>query len=250
MNKINWHIGCSGFHYRDWKEIFYPPDIPQKKWFEYYSSRFDTLELNVTFYRFPQLKFLQNWYNNSPASFRFAVKAPRLITHYKQFKDCERLLDDFYTTTQQGLKDKLGTILFQLSPQFHYTDDRLELIINNMRKEFKNTIEFRHESWWNEKAYKRLKKEKLIFCGISHPTLPDDAIVTNQTAYYRFHGVPKLYYSSYKNAILKKIADSLAGNETVKEIFIYFNNTATIGAIKNAVWIKKYIKPLKSETVV
>lgn len=242
MDKIKWHIGCSGFHYRDWKEIFYPPDIPQKKWFEYYSSKFDTLELNVTFYRFPQLKFLETWYNNSPAAFRFAVKAPRLITHYKQFRDCERLLNDFYTSIEKGLKEKLGVVLFQLPPQFHYTEERLDLIITSIKKEFSNTVEFRHLSWWNQKVYNRLKKEKIIFCGISHPTLPDDAIVTNQTAYYRFHGVPKLYYSSYKKAMLKKIADILASNKTVKEVYIYFNNTATIGAIENAIWIKKYVQ--------
>lgn len=239
---MNWHIGCSGFHYRDWKEIFYPPDVPQKKWFEYYSSKFDTLELNVTFYRFPQLKFLQTWYKNSPAAFSFSVKAPRLITHYKQFRDCERLLNDFYNSIEQGFKEKLGVVLFQLPPQFYYTDERLDLIIANMKKEFSNTVEFRHESWWNEKVYKRLKKEKIIFCGISHPTLPDDAIVTGQTAYYRFHGAPKLYYSSYKKAMLKKIADSFAANKTVKEAFIYFNNTATVAAIENAIWLKNYVQ--------
>ena len=242
MNRIKWHIGCSGFHYRDWKEIFYPPDIPQKKWFEYYASRFDTLELNVTFYQFPQLKFLQTWFNNSPDGFSFSVKAPRLITHFKKFSECERLLDDFYTTIHQGLKDKLGSVLFQLPGQFYYTDDRLELIINSMRKEFRNSLEFRHESWWTEKVYKRLKMEKLIFCGINHPALPDDAIATNKTAYYRFHGVPELYYSSYKRVVLKKIADSLSGNKTVREAFIYFNNTATIAAIDNAVWLKKYVQ--------
>ena len=244
MNKIRWHIGCSGFHYRDWKGIFYPVDIPQKKWFEYYSSKFDTLELNVTFYRFPQLKFLQNWYDNSPAAFRFAVKAPRLITHYKQFKDCERLLHDFYTTTEQGLRDKLGAVLFQFSPRFNYTPERLDLIIRNLRKEFTNTIEFRHESWWRETVNKKLRKEKIIFSGISHPALPDHPVVTNKVAYYRFHGVPKLYYSAYKQDVLKRIADNLAADKTVEEAFIYFNNTATIGAIKNAVWIKKYIKRL------
>ena len=242
MNKIRWHIGCSGFHYRDWKEVFYPLDLPQRKWFEYYSSRFDTLELNVTFYRFPQLKFLQTWYDSSPDHFSFAVKAPRLITHYKQFKDCERLLGDFYTTTEQGLKGKLGAVLFQLPPQFYYTPERLDLIVRNLRKEFTNTVEFRHESWWQEAVYQRLKKEKIIFCGISHPSLPDDAIVTGKTAYYRFHGVPKLYYSGYKRVTLKKIAEGLACNKVMKEAFIYFNNTATIGAIENAVWLKKYVQ--------
>jgi len=240
MNKIKWHIGCSGFHYRDWKGVFYPTGIPQRKWFDYYSSQFDTLELNVTFYRFPQVKFLQNWYNISPAAFSFAVKAPRLITHYKQFNDCERLLDDFYTTTELGLKDKLGTILFQLPPKFHYTVERLDLLIRSMRKNFTNTVEFRHESWWTKDVFKMLKKEKIIFSGISYPKLPDEVVVTNKTAYYRFHGIPKLYYSSYTQASLKKVADDIKNSKTVKEAFIFFNNTATIAAIKNAVWIRKY----------
>ena len=241
---MKWHIGCSGFHYRDWKGIFYPSNIPQKGWFEFYSSQFDTLELNVTFYRFPQVKFLQNWYTISPDTFSFAVKAPRLITHFKQFRDCERLLNDFYNTTQEGLKDKLGAVLFQVPPQFNYTPERLDLILNNMRKGITNTIEFRHPSWWTDEVYKRLKKEKILFSGISHPTLPDDAIVTNTTAYYRFHGVPKLYYSSYKQSMLKRIAENLANNKTVKAAYVYFNNTATPGAIENAVWLKQFIKKI------
>jgi len=244
MNHVNWHIGCSGFHYREWREVFYPADIPQRKWFQHYSSRFDTLELNVTFYRFPQPKFLETWYNDSPAGFTFAVKVPRLITHFKQLKDCERMLDDFYNSIRDGLKEKLGTVLFQLPPQWHYTEERLELLIKNMRNGFTNVVEFRHESWWNKKIYQRLKKENLVFCGISHPSLPDDAIVTNKTAYYRFHGVPKLYYSAYKNASLKKVADNLSNARNVKDVFIYFNNTATVGAIENAVLLKAYTQRL------
>ena len=72
---MKWHIGCSGYHYKDWKEIFYPPGLPQKKWFEYYNTHFDTLELNVTFYRFPQLKFLQNWYDVSYSRLCFYGKS-------------------------------------------------------------------------------------------------------------------------------------------------------------------------------
>ena len=252
MNKIRWHIGCSGFHYRDWKEVFYPLDMPQRKWFEYYSTRFDTLELNVTFYRFPQLKFLETWYNNSPVNFSFAVKVPRLITHFKQLKDCERLLNDFYSSVRDGLKDKLGPVLFQLAPKWHYTEERLDLVVSNMRKGFTNVVEFRHETWWNKKVYQRLKKEGIIFCGISYPTLPDEPVVTNKTAYYRFHGVPQLYYSAYNNDMLKKIADALAADKNIKNVFIYFNNTATIGAIENAILLTEYVKKfegrrLKSE---
>ena len=75
MSGIQWHIGCSGFHYKEWKEVFYPKGLPQRKWFDYYCEHFDTLELNVTFYRFPEMASLQNWYNKSPARFLFSVKA-------------------------------------------------------------------------------------------------------------------------------------------------------------------------------
>src|SRR6185312_4729797 len=74
--RMKWHIGCSGFHYKDWRGKFYPEKLAMKNWFGYYTKFFDTVELNVTFYRFPQLPFLQNWYQKSPGHFRFSVKAP------------------------------------------------------------------------------------------------------------------------------------------------------------------------------
>jgi uncharacterized protein YecE (DUF72 family) len=239
---MNWYIGCSGFHYKEWKEIFYPKGLVQKKWFEYYASQFDTLELNVTFYRFPQLSFLQRWYDNSPAGFRFAVKAPRLITHYKRFNDCRSLLDDFYLTVGDGLKEKLGTILFQLPPKYGYDPEKLELIISQLNNRFLHAIEFRDISWWNKKVQKKLQEAGIIFTGISHPTLPGDVVINNETVYYRFHGVPKLYYSSYGNNFLKKIADKIGRDKKVKDVYLYFNNTADVAAIENANWIKKYVQ--------
>jgi uncharacterized protein YecE (DUF72 family) len=143
-----WHIGCSGFSYKEWKTVFYPDKLPQSKWFSYYSSVFDSLELNVTFYRFPTIKMLQRWYSNSPATFHFAVKVPRLITHMKQLNQTEGLLSDFYTSCKNGLKDKLGAILFQFPPKFIYTAERLEKIIHAVDPACSNAVEFRHSSWW------------------------------------------------------------------------------------------------------
>ncbi len=74
-----WFTGCSGFYYKDWKEIFYPKEVPQTKWFEYYCRHFNSIELNVTFYRFPRPEALQSWYNRSPGDFKFSVKAPQLL---------------------------------------------------------------------------------------------------------------------------------------------------------------------------
>lgn len=241
MNPIKWHIGCSGFHYREWKGIFYPEGMPQKKWFEFYSTQFSTLELNVTFYRFPQLTTLERWHAASPPHFSFAVKAPRLITHYKQFNNCESLLTDFYTTVQNGLKEKLGAILFQLPPSFTYSRASLERIVQNLRTGPDNVIEFRNAGWWRKEVYEALKIKKIIFSGISYPALPETAVMNNAKVYYRFHGIPKLYYSTYSHAVLKKMADSILKNKKVKEAFLYFNNTASTAAIENAMWIKAYV---------
>jgi len=240
MAKINWQIGCSGFHYKEWEGIFYPQSLPQKDWFKFYAEKFNTLELNVTFYRFPVLKSLETWYDTAPDNFSFAVKVPRLITHYKKFSDCSRLIDDFYTLITKGLKEKLGPVLFQLPPKYVYTNERLDLIVKSMHKEYKNVIEFRDASWWTDNVFNRLKKEKLIFCGIDYPGLPNDAIITNQVVYYRFHGRARLYYSAYKISELKIVADSIFENKKVTEANIFFNNTATEGAIKNADSLKKY----------
>jgi uncharacterized protein YecE (DUF72 family) len=239
MPGIKWKIGCSGFHYKEWKGTFYPDPIPQKGWFTFYAEKFNSLELNVTFYRFPVLKSLENWYNISPPGFSFAVKVPRLITHYKKFSDCNRLIDDFYNLVTKGLKEKLGAVLFQLPPRFNYSKERLDRITGSMYKEFKNVIEFRDSSWWKPVVFNRLKKENLIFCGIEYPGLPNDPVVTNKTAYYRFHGNPRLYYSAYKKKDLKNIGDLLSANKNVTEAFIFFNNTATTAAIRNAGWIRK-----------
>src|SRR5688572_24490259 len=109
-----WLIGCSGFSYKHWKNRFYPEGLPQKKWFEYYCEHFNTVELNVTFYRVPKPETFKSWYDRSPRGFKFTVKAPRLITHYKKFRNITTEIQDFYNIVLNGLGDKLGSILFQL----------------------------------------------------------------------------------------------------------------------------------------
>lgn len=240
---MKWHIGCSGFLYKEWKEYFYPDKLPQRLWFEYYASVFHTLELNVTFYRFPQLIYLQKWYDTSPAHFSFSLKVPRLITHYKQMKDCERMLNDFYGTVENGLKDKLGCVLFQFPAKFIYTEERMQLLIKNLRPGVKNVVELRDKSWWDKKIFKQLKDQNIIFSGISHPDLQDhqEVVFNNSSAYYRFHGIPKLFYSEYKEQEIKAVADQILAKKGLKEVFVYFNNTATQAAIKNALWLRQYV---------
>lgn len=237
---MQWHIGCSGFSYKDWKGTFYPEKLAQSKWFEYYTTEFNTLELNTTFYRFPLVKTLENWYIKSPADFSFAVKAPRLITHYKRFNDCERLLSDFYGTVIEGLQGKLGPVLFQLPSQITYDDIFLQKLIRNLDANFKNVIEFRHSSWWRQDVYDMLAEKNIIFCSIDHPQLPTEVINNTPLVYYRFHGAPKLYYSEYPATTVTSVADKIIAGK-IKDAFVFFNNTATMAAINNAEILKKYI---------
>lgn len=240
---VRWRIGCSGFHYKHWRGIFYPDKLAQNKWFNFYCEHFNTLELNVTFYRFPRLSFLKTWYDKSPPKFSFAVKAPRLITHYKKFTGAEKFIADFYGTVAEGLKDKAGCILFQLSPRSAYTYERLQNIIANLDNSFNNVLEFRHESWWNAEVYKELAKHKITFCGMSHPLLPDEIIKNTPLLYYRMHGIPELYKSSYKKPTLKKIVNEIATSGKIKKAFIYFNNDVDASAVKNA---KEMIKMVQN----
>ena len=228
------YIGCSGFYNKDWKEVFYPKGLAQSKWFEYYCTQFNTLELNTTFYRFPTVEMLKKWYDKSPEYFRFSVKAPRLITHYKQLNDCERLLDDFYSIIQEGLKEKLGTILFQFPSKIVYSEEFLQRITQNLNASFMNVVEFRSVSWWNQHVITELAKHNISFSGISIKDLADEIIANTKTIYYRFHGIPRLYFSQYPKERIEQFAQELKEQALSTTAYIFFNNTATLAAINNA----------------
>lgn len=241
MTNPQWHIGCSGFHYKEWKEIFYPKGLPRRLWLHHYCKHFDTLELNVTFYRFPQLSFLLDWYQKTPAHFSFAVKAPRLITHYKKFEAVESQLGDFYGTIQEGLKEKLGCVLFQLPAQITFSEELLQKLVHQLNPAFVNVVEFRHSSWWQTKVRDTLTRHNISFCGISHPLLPDEVVVNTETVYYRFHGVPHLYYSAYNESFLQQVVNAIQKAKQAKQIFVYFNNTAQTAAIQNAQYVQQLL---------
>ena len=236
------HVGCSGFSYKEWKGGFYPAGLRQRDWFDYYASQFSTLELNASFYKFPQVSVLRNWYEKSPPHFVFTIKAPQLITHYKQMKECKGLLTDFYTICRDGLQDKLGPLLFQFPARFTYSPERMERILTGFDPAFLNVVEFRDRSWWNEQVGDALAAKGLIFCGQSFPGLPDQPVVTASTLYYRFHGVPDVYYSAYSVDELERIAgEILSKRAQLEQLFIYFNNTAALGAIDNARWMESFL---------
>ncbi len=235
MASIQWRIGCSGFSYKEWKGEFYPKGLAQKDWLGYYAERFNTLELNVTFYRFPTLALLKNFYNKVPAHFLFSAKVPRTITHLKKFTDTYELMQDFYALLQHGLGEKLGCVLFQLPPSTAYSEETLEKIISHTKPSFKNVVEFRNESWWRDDVKAILAANNISFCGVSFPKISmDDAVMNVPVSYYRFHGAPVLFHSAYDETFIQKIYNQISGSKEVKEAYVYFNNTASGAAIENA----------------
>lgn len=231
---IKWHIGCSGFYYNHWKGLFYPDDLPKSKWFSYYAEHFKTLELNVTFYRFPIDSTFEGWYKKTPEDFSFAVKAPRIITHYKKFNDTKLLMEEYYSRLSKGLKEKLGPVLFQLPPSSRYSEELLQKILDTLDHNYRNVVEFRHDSWWNEEVYRQLGNNDISFCGMSHPKLPDDIVANTSTLYYRFHGAEELYKSKYSIEKITAFVNQVEQLKNLKEAFIYFNNDIGGSAIENS----------------
>lgn len=229
----DWRIGCSGFYYKEWKEAFYPSGLPQKQWFQYYARHFNTIEINSSFYRQPSPKSFLTWYNDSPDDFLFTVKAPRSITHYKRFNDAKEELNSFYEVINDGLKEKLGCVLFQMPPSFSFTEDRLELVLSGLRKGFNNVFEARHISWWDAGVLQKFREQHITFSGISYPSdLPENVIQDIDPVYYRFHGKPVLYKSEYSYNELKDFADRI--KDSSKQVYVYFNNTWGGAALKNS----------------
>lgn len=231
------HSGCSSYYNRQWQGIFYPEGMPSKEWFAYYCTQFNTYELNASFYKFPTPKALQTWYKKSPAGFVYSIKAPKVITHTKKLVACESELNAFYKACESGLKDKLGCVLFQFPPSYFYTPERLALIVASVDSNFRNVIEFRNASWWEDEVYQAFRQHKLIFCSVNYPKLPTGIVATAKTAYVRLHGNPRLFYSEYSDEELKAMMTELK-NLTLKEAFIYLNNTASPGGILNALALK------------
>ncbi len=231
-------IGCSGWNYKDWKGKFYPEDIPQKKWLKHYTSVFETVEVNNTFYRLPKESTVENWKETAPPGFNFTLKGSRYVTQMKKLHEIDDSVKSFEEVAAV-LKSKLSCILWQLPPNLHRDDERLENFCKTLKKSNKNVIEFRHSSWFNKATYDILKKYDISFCSISTPDFPEDMIITSDVGYLRFHGKGKKWYDyDYSKNELRewqqKIKDCGA-----REVYIYFNNDVSANAPKNAKQLKE-----------
>jgi uncharacterized protein YecE (DUF72 family) len=237
---MRYYIGCSGWSYKHWKGVFYPDDLPQTKWLQHYVKHFNTVEINSTFYRFPRKEILQQWYNETPDDFTFTLKGSRYITHMKKLKNVEESVQNFYEEAQV-MGDKIGCILWQLPPNLHRNDDKLEAFGKALSNDFRNVIEFRHESWFNDDVCNILQKHNIGFCIISTPDLPEIIRVTADVVYVRFHGKDEEWYTyNYGNDELQRWAEAIKKLQAPQQ-YIYFNNDYRAHAVQNAQQLSNYL---------
>ena len=145
------HIGCSGWNYRHWKGAFYPETMRSPQWFSFYSEHFDSVEINNTFYNLPDEEVFDQWRQQAPPGFRYAVKASRYLTHMKKLRDpvepVERLI-----TRARRLGPHLGPILYQLPPRWRSNSERLRGVLEILPRDLVHVFEFRDVSWYNDEV--------------------------------------------------------------------------------------------------
>lgn len=150
-------VGTSGFAYKEWKGSFYPKELKDAGFLSFYAARFDTVEINNTFYRMPKPELLQAWSAQVADGFAFVLKAPQKITHIRRLKpECGPDLE-FFTTTARTLGPRLGPILVQTPPNLKLDIERFDGFLALLPKDLRFAFEFRNPTWFDEAVHARLR---------------------------------------------------------------------------------------------
>ncbi|HEX9296673.1 MAG TPA: DUF72 domain-containing protein [Polyangiaceae bacterium] len=193
-------VGTSGFSYKEWKSIFYPADLPQKRFLSYYATRFPCVEIDSTFYRMPTPETLDGWKDATPDDFRFAIKASQRITHRQRLAVPSDALQ--YQLTLLGrLDSRLGVVLYQLPPFFRQDLDRLESFLGALPERPRSAFEFRHLSWFADATFRLLEKHGAAMCINDNDDFECPAVLTAKHTYVRLR---RDQYSPEQRALWKE----------------------------------------------
>jgi uncharacterized protein YecE (DUF72 family) len=235
-------IGCSGWNYAHWRNgVFYPPRLAPRAWLGFYAERFDTVEVNATFYRLPRPEVVARWVLGSPPGFLFAVKASRYLTHVKRLADLPQHLETLLGRLAPLVgSPKLGPMLWQLPPTFRRDDARLAHALAALPFGMRHAFEFRHESWFDEAVYALLREHGVALVVADRadaPGLRRDVLTAGFT-YVRFHAGWKGGNGNYSHRELAEWAGRLAGWSENGDVYAYFNNDWEGYAIENALYLQ------------
>jgi uncharacterized protein YecE (DUF72 family) len=227
-------IGTSGWQYRDWRDgTFYPTGLPQRRWLEFYATRFPTVEVNNTFYSLPKESTFERWRDETPDGFVVTVKASRYITHIRRLREAGESVELFWSRVRL-LGPKLGPVLFQLPPKFRADVELLRAFLGLLPKEIRAAFEFRDSSWESTDVYRALDDAGAAWVIPDRPGWRVPDVVTGGWSYVRFHqgGHGPLGFE-YSREKLRRWADRVA-ELPADDVWVYFNNDPGGAAVRDA----------------
>jgi len=229
-------VGTSGWSYDHWVDVLYPPRTPATRRLEHYLREFRTVELNTSFYRWPDPARFAAWREQLPPGFRLSVKASRYLTHYRRLGSpepwVERMVEGW-----RALGDRAAVLLLQLRGDHERDDDRLEHVLDLLPADVRVAVEFRHPSWDDDAVAAVLARHGAATCLADGAGVPAVQRDTGPLRYVRLHGPPRgpLYAEGYSDAELRHLADLFARwHAAGQDVYVYFNNDIGGHAVRNA----------------
>jgi uncharacterized protein YecE (DUF72 family) len=220
---VKLRAGTSGYAFKEWKGPFYPADLADDGMLAFYAGRFPSVEINNTFYRLPKEHVLADWASRVPEDFTFAIKASQRITHFARLKaECADTVD-FLLRTCSTLDRRLGPVLFQLPPNMKKDFERLRGFLGLLPPGRRFTIEFRHDSWFDEDVFSALRDHDVALCVSEQPDFACPVVSTASWGYVRLHRL------DYDAAALSKWASVVAA-QPWSDAYVYFKHDEGVGS--------------------
>ena len=233
-------VGTSGWQYRHWKGVLYPPGVPQKRWLEHYAERYATVENDGTFYRLAARETFADWQARTPDDFVMAIKASRYLTHIKRLRDPAEPVARLMASAS-GLGTKLGPVLLQLPPNLAADLPLLDACLAEFGRvkgatRVRVAVEPRHPSWWTDEVRDLLTRRDAALCWadrLGRPVSP--CWQTASWGYLRFHEGAAQPWPRYGRAALRSWLDRIAAAWPDKApVYVYFNNDQEGAAIEDS----------------
>ena len=270
------YIGISGYDYKPWRGAFYPDDLPARRWLEFASQRFDSIELNGTFYSLKSPTVFERWVRETPPrDFTFAVKGGRFITHNLKLRNAERSLGNFFASGVLALGTKTGPFLWQLPGTYRFDAERLDGFMRQLPRSareaetvalrhddrlrrgalvdaavdvpYRHAFEVRHPTYFHDEFYAVLREHRCAFVvADTAGKFPYAEEVTADFVYVRLHGSRELYASGYTDAELddwaKRIDRWRDPKRGGRDVYVYFDNDIKVHAPYDAMRLAERVR--------
>jgi uncharacterized protein YecE (DUF72 family) len=237
------HIGTSGWTYDSWRDLLYR-DVPRARWLSHYATRFDAVEVNATFYHSLAPTAFAHWREQTPAQFRFAIKANRYLTHVSRLRFPVAALAR-ERQAAMPLGDKLAAVLWQLPAALHLDLGLLEPFLERLSRwpETRHAIEFRHASWFGAQTAALLSAYRVAACQSDAADWPMwEGAATTDLVYVRLHGHEATYSSPYTDRTLGGWATQVRRwQDEGRSVHVYFDNTDLGHAVSNAAALARLV---------